>query len=260
VKQLTKIEIDWYNSATRAYKYKVEVSPDGTTFSTPVDKSANTATGNTADNLGITGRFVRVAINGVTPAGGFASVVEIRVIGQAIAGPAVVSKTSRLVHGAAGAYDETPVGTVIPEARQGSPSGSYKVVVTFADPVSGITATLGRQAGQAGSAVGAVSGVTYDPSGKIVTIALSGVGNAQRLNVHLSGIQPGDGTADIPLNVLWGDVNGDGTVNILDIGQLRMRSGEAVSASNCQFDSNADGAINVLDMGAARVNSGTALP
>jgi hypothetical protein len=80
---------------------------------------------------------------------------------------------------------------------------------------SGITASLTLQNGA--GAVGGVNSVSSDPSGTVVTVGLTGVANLQALNLHLAGIVPGNGTADIPLNILWGDVNRDGVVNNLDL-------------------------------------------
>jgi hypothetical protein len=105
-----------------------------------------------------------------------------------------------------------------------------------------------------------VGTIAYSGGGTVVTIALNAVGNAQRLKLHLSGIQPGGGMADIPMNVLWGDVNGDGTANVLDQGQVRTRSGQAIDASTMAFDVNADGLLNTADFTAVRLYSGAALP
>jgi hypothetical protein len=195
---------------------------------------------------------------------------EVRLYNRALAaseittlmGPPVLQAVSRQVHGSAGTFDLVfPTSSTVPiEPREGLTVGSYNLILSFSNAVSGITATLGLQAGQTGSIVGTVGSLSYDTSGKIVTITLTGVGNAQRLNLHLSGIQPGNGIADIPLNVLWGDVNGDGTVNILDLGQVRVRSGQAVTSTSYQYDINADGAINILDLGQTRLKSGTSLP
>ncbi|MGH8047245.1 MAG: glycosyl hydrolase [Chthoniobacterales bacterium] len=257
-KVLSKSVIQWYVNGTRAYKYKVEVSNDDVSYSPAVDKTSNTTFGTTTDLFAATARYVRVTVTGSTN-GGNASAFDIAIFGHDAPPPAAAtldSVASRQTHGGSGNLDmAVPLsGTPCTEARQGSPSGTCKLVLTFSAAVSNLTATLGLQAGQSGSAVGTVSSISCN--GTTATITLTGVGNAQRLKLHIAG----DATADIPINTLWGDVNADGVVNILDLGQMRLRSGEAISAGNCKFDENADGAINILDMGVTRQYSGTALP
>ena len=60
IKNLTKVDINWYSSSSRYYKYKIEVSSDDTNYTTVVDKSSNTNTGDTSDSFTATGRYVRV--------------------------------------------------------------------------------------------------------------------------------------------------------------------------------------------------------
>ena len=128
----------------------------------------------------------------------------------------------------------------------------------FAAPVSaGITATLTLQTGA--SAVGGVNLVSNDPSGTIVTVRLTGVANLQALNLHLAGIMPGNGTADIPLNILWGDVNGDGVVNNLDLTTVQNSFTQALNQSNAFFDVNVDGAVNSADAALVSAEIGTTL-
>ena len=172
----------------------------------------------------------------------------------------LMSAVSRLTQGSAGALDLTlPAGgTPATEVRSGSVAGAYSLVLTFSAPVSGVTATLQRQAGQSGSPVGSVGALSY--SGSTVTVPLTGVANAQRLNLHLTGIQPGNGTVDIPFNLLTGDVNRDNTVNALDIGQVKTRSGQTVDQTTMSYDVNSDGAINAADQTATKSWSGASLP
>jgi hypothetical protein len=58
------------------------------------------------------------------------------------------------------------------------------------------------------------------------------------------------------LDVLFGDVNGDATVNLLDTLILRSRSGTA----DMWTDINGDGIVNLLDTLLLRSRSGTKLP
>lgn len=63
-KNLTRVDINWYNSSSRYYKYKIEVSDDDINYVPVVDKSGNSTTGNTSDNFTATGRYVRVTTTG----------------------------------------------------------------------------------------------------------------------------------------------------------------------------------------------------
>jgi hypothetical protein len=93
-----------------------------------------------------------------------------------------------------------PSPAIVTESRQGGTKGKHTLVLNFSAPISGITATLDLQGG--GTAVGHVDSISYDSTKKIVTVVLTGVGNSQALKLHLAGIHPGNGTADIPFNVL----------------------------------------------------------
>ena len=81
-KTLSKVAIDWYSAASRAYKYKLEISTDGTNFTTVADKTGNAKFGNTTDAVAATGRYLRVTVTGCSAAGALASAYEIRVFGH----------------------------------------------------------------------------------------------------------------------------------------------------------------------------------
>jgi hypothetical protein len=81
----------------------------------------------------------------------------------------------------------------------------------------------------------------------------------------------GDGSAGgdfvFGVNVLAGDVNGDGSVNALDLGQIKARlnrttanPGEGNTAYSVFADLNADSRINALDLGAAKTRLNRRLP
>ena len=63
---LTNTVINWYNSASTYYQYKIEVSTDGSTFTTAVDKTGNTTFGDTSDNYTATARYQRITITFVS--------------------------------------------------------------------------------------------------------------------------------------------------------------------------------------------------
>ncbi|MGH8046622.1 MAG: discoidin domain-containing protein, partial [Chthoniobacterales bacterium] len=81
-KTLSRADIPWYSSASRAYKYKIETSTDGTNFNTPVDKTANTTFGDTSDSFTATARYVRITVTGCTTTSGQASAYEFKIFGH----------------------------------------------------------------------------------------------------------------------------------------------------------------------------------
>jgi hypothetical protein len=81
-KSLSKMDIAWYSGATRAYKYRIEVSSDNTAFTTVVDKTSNRVFGNTSDVFAASARYVRVTVTGCSAGGAIASAFEFRVFGH----------------------------------------------------------------------------------------------------------------------------------------------------------------------------------
>ena len=79
---LTQAVTDWYNASTRSYQYKIEVSSDDVTYTTVVNQTARTATGNSTDNFSATGRYVRITVTGSGSSGGWASFYEFQVYGK----------------------------------------------------------------------------------------------------------------------------------------------------------------------------------
>ncbi len=77
---LSIVDINWYNSSSRSYKYKIEVSSNDSTYTTVVDKTGNTVAGDTSDSFSATGRYVRITITGTSA--GWASAYEFRIYGN----------------------------------------------------------------------------------------------------------------------------------------------------------------------------------
>lgn len=192
---------------------------------------------------------------------------EVRLYSRALAvgeitnlmGPPVLEAHSNQTHGSAGTFGYTvwPSLTKLIEPRKGATAGTYSLVLNFSAPVSGLTATLKTQSG--GAAVGNVGTVSYDATGKVVTVSLSGVGNAQSLFLHLAGIAPGGGTADVPFNVLWGDVNADNVANFIDTRVVQKTHATQVDGMHFLYDLNCDGVINAADDALASAAAGTSL-
>ncbi len=73
---VTNVVINWYNSSSRSYKYKIEVSTNDTIYTTAVDKTNNTTKGDTSDTFTATARYVRITVTGTSASGGYASFYE----------------------------------------------------------------------------------------------------------------------------------------------------------------------------------------
>ena len=91
------------------------------------------------------------------------------------------------------------VETLLSEPQDALTKGRLIITLSFSAPVSDIGATLNLQNG--GVTNGRVDSITYDRNRRKVTLILDEMGHHQALNLHLSGIQPGNGTEDIPLNL-----------------------------------------------------------
>ncbi|MGB8450841.1 MAG: discoidin domain-containing protein [Anaerocolumna sp.] len=76
-------EINWYNSAGRAYQYKIELSEDDINYVTSVDRQANTTVGISSDRADMAnvseGRYVKITVTGSNA--GWASMNELKVFG-----------------------------------------------------------------------------------------------------------------------------------------------------------------------------------
>lgn len=81
-RNITGVGIDWYNSSTRGYGYQIAVSSNNTNFTTVVDKSTNTAFGNTTDTFSALARYVKVTVTSCTQTNGSASFFECNVFGS----------------------------------------------------------------------------------------------------------------------------------------------------------------------------------
>jgi hypothetical protein len=98
--------------------------------------------------------------------------------------------------------------------------------------------------------------------GRTVTLNLTGVSNAQTMNLTLTGVNDGTSTRDVsvPMSVLVGDTNGNGSVTAADIGQTKAQSGQATTAANFRTDVNVSGSISAADIGLVKSSAGTGLP
>ena len=109
-----------------------------------------------------------------------------------------------------------------------------------------------------------VASSNFGPAANQYTVNLSGVADAQHLQVSLDGLHDTAGAIlnDVPgrMDVLLGDTNGDGMVNAGDTIQVRNHSGATLDTTNFRYDVNVDGLINAGDTIIVRSRSGDSLP
>jgi hypothetical protein len=79
-KAIERVDVAWYSSSSRAYRYRIETSSDGSAFATAVDRTSNGNVGDTSDDLTATARYLRVYLTGSSA--GSASAYEIKVFGR----------------------------------------------------------------------------------------------------------------------------------------------------------------------------------
>ena len=162
---------------------------------------------------------------------------------------------SRKLHGAT-AYDIylPPTGSPGIECRSGGGSNIYQVVVSFLNNATFNSASV--TSGQ-----GMVS-TTSGNGTKTIMINLSGVTNAQTINVTLFNLNDGLGVRDlvIPMSVLVGDTTGNGTVNSTDVSQTKGQSGHVLTTANFREDVAVSGQIDSSDISTVKLHSGSGLP
>ena len=88
---------------------------------------------------------------------------------------------------------------------------------------------------------------------------LTNVANAWTIHVTLNGMN-GSTNFAIPMSILIGDTNGNGTVNASDVSLTKSQVGQPVSSSNFREDVTANGLINSVDVALVKSKVGAALP
>jgi hypothetical protein len=56
------------------------------------------------------------------------------------------------------------------------------------------------------------------------------------------------GDTDCAVKILAGNTNGDDNTNLIDMSQVKSKTGSALTTDTCRFDVNLDGDINMIDM------------
>jgi len=106
---------------------------------------------------------------------------------------------------------------------------------------------------------GAANGGMVTVSGNTVTIPLTNVANAQTINVTLYAVN-GAGNLVIPMSILDGDANGNGTVNASDVALTQSQIDQPLDATSVRSDFNVNGTINASDVSAIKSKVGTGVP
>ena len=175
---------------------------------------------------------------------------------------AQIKAVSRKTHGTAGMFDITlPLtGTKVGvECRKSGSSHVFTVIITFptAVTVESVSVTPDSKAPGATASVSSSS-----VSGHLVTVYLTGVSNAQRIVITLSGVSDGTNTGDVsvPMGVLFGDTNNNGSVTSNDVTLTQSKVGQVVSKTTFREDVTLDGLINSTDVQQVQSKVGSKLP
>ena len=167
------------------------------------------------------------------------------------------SAVSRKSHGGTAFDLNLPLtGTPAIEPRRGGGLNHdmHQLLVAFGTPVTVESVSVTSSNGAATA--------TRTVNGDLVTVDLASVANAQSLTVTLNNVSNGTTTGNfsIPVAFLFGDTNGNGTVNASDLSQTKSQAGQVITASNFRVDVNANGTINASDAAAVKAQIGTSIP
>ncbi|MFA4964895.1 MAG: discoidin domain-containing protein, partial [Thermoleophilia bacterium] len=173
---LSSLKVDWPKSKTRSYAYTVEVSPDGSAWSTSVDQSGRTVLGDTGDSLGgRAGRYVRISVLGYgvsgkaasdTPNKSSAAVVELKVFGTSSEAPAP-TPTPTPTPTATATLTPTPTATATPTPTP-SPTATATPTPAPTPPVVGASVNVPVNATKAQIDASVAQAVTKGPGTWVV--------------------------------------------------------------------------------------------
>ncbi len=163
--------------------------------------------------------------------------------------PTLLAAVSRKVQGAAGTFDLNlnlnPASPTV-EPRVGGPT---TLIFTFSEPVTTAGGTL---------SVGnfTLTNATYVSAAVVtsnLTLNLASVADQSVVTVVLNGITDLAGNALAGTNAvlvrsLYGDVNQSGTVNAVDLQQVKNNVLKTVTSTNFLYDANGSGIINAVDL------------
>jgi hypothetical protein len=161
---------------------------------------------------------------------------------------------SRKIHGDAGPFDiDLPItGTAGLECRVPGAQNTYQIVYSFN---KGVTAPGSATKTQGTALVGTP---TLGPGPNQVSVPLRSVTDAQHLTINLSGVQSSIGEVSnnqtARMDVLVGDVTGNGVVTNTDVGAVKASVDPAnlVNQLNFRADVTGNGFITNTDVGTVK--------
>jgi hypothetical protein len=173
-----------------------------------------------------------------------------------------VSAVSRKTHGSAGDFNiDLPLnGAPGIECRTGGTSEVYKMVITFASPVT-INGSLTPPPTSASvTGIGTVTSITV--GGSVVTVNLTGVDNQQVITVTLNNVSDGvnSGNVAVPIGMLIADVDATGRVDGNDVSAVQGHTRQSANSTNFRYDVDATGRIDGNDVSTTQGHTRTRLP
>lgn len=170
----------------------------------------------------------------------------------------MVSASSVKTHAFSGGSSPTAYAVNLPLNVPGGVeprvSGPTKVVLTFSQPITATDGTL--NIGDEVAATGATI-TNLAVAGAQLTLDLAAVINPSCVRIHIENGPEGmvsaagdelEGSNDIYVRSLIGDITGDGSTNVFDLVEVRNVLNQAVNASNFRSDVTLDKTINVFDL------------
>lgn len=162
----------------------------------------------------------------------------------------LVAASSRRGHGLAGTFDLNLSLTGQPTVEPRQSGAKPQIVFTLSAPP-----TAGGAAPSCANLVisnGACSAVNVE--GNALIVGLSGLAKNTCLTAGVQGIDGLSGNAQVSVVLREGDVNANGSVNILDLQAIKNQLNQPVGAANFRNDVTANGTINILDLQATKNN------
>ncbi|HEX8078363.1 MAG TPA: PKD domain-containing protein, partial [Chthoniobacterales bacterium] len=147
-------------------------------------------------------------------------------------------------------------GPVTTEPRDSSAEHTLQLIFTFERDITNPGSATKSQGG------GSIGQATIGPASNQVTVDLSNVTDQQHVVVTLNGVHDSQNAVldNLParVDVLAGDTNDDGRVNIQDTNQTKANSGYVLTNdTNARVDVvNDDGRINIADTNYVKARSG----
>ncbi len=166
--------------------------------------------------------------------------------------PQLLKAVSRKMHGEIGVFDielSLDPNEVGVEGRVGGP---VMIVLTLSEPVYAADGSCDVGQEVLISDPDVAASATLNCVDNTIIIEMSDLPDGTCMSITLEGLIDADAEetekdAEVFLLVLRGDVNGDGTVDTLDVNQVNNALFEPADVPDFQFDVNTDGEINELD-------------